>query len=134
MLPLVRRLLSLRRPQAEQDQDVLTFHNERLTKLTQSLQAELSTLVRRATCPVVALHATLAHQPVRVPRRGLALRRSRAQNAERGSAWLGGISRKEHQRVRDELDVVTTDLNAKIIENGACHATRASLAPSSMPD
>jgi hypothetical protein len=41
------------------------------------------------------------------------------QTQERGGAWLGGVSKKEHARVREELDVVTADLRAKIIENGA---------------
>jgi hypothetical protein len=35
--------------QAEQDMDVLTFHNERLTKLTQSLQADAASAVRPHT-------------------------------------------------------------------------------------
>ena len=37
---------------------------------------------------------------------------------------MGGVAKKEHQRVRDELEVVTADLNAKIIENGEATACR----------
>jgi len=101
--------------QAEQDLDVLTFHNERLTKLTQSLQAEMNALVRREAPRAPSARRGMAqHSPADARWSGPS-----PQNADRGGAWLGGISKKEHQRVKEELDVVRTDLNAKILENGS---------------